>query len=1425
MTDIVGAVARATRAIDMAADLRAKAKAAGETLSESDRQAAEKQATQAERDAREAIAAAKLAAERAQEIDLAGRIVKDHRPINNPEPVEPDRPVRPGGFPRCDDPFCEPPSAPPELMPAMGGATTSSVRHATFVVEDAVADLQLRIDANCLSRVVGKDNTAILGTIVNEPCPIVRLGYLAGHVQTWTSRGTALGEAVHSLSLAPGESRNIAMIDWRRRQSAGRGETTDVSESLRNFEDHNRALSEVTRAVALEHQYGQTMTAAGSMATGGAFVAAGAVVGGVAGGLIGAAASGGTGTLVGAAAGGAAGVMAGGLVFAGANAIGMIQSESSGDREIVASAHQSINQSTQQQAGSIRSLWSTIVIEDAQDENIGVRSTNVTNYNHMHALNVEYFELLHRYIVKTSLERVEALMFIPFAALPEFDPNTVKRYWPTLRTGISEPWIDRGNQVFISAPPAIPEPPGGNRLDEPEGLAGYTLNMINGVFELPVTGDLLSILKSGLGLVNAAFMAPLIIDELFASAKLEVLVRNGAPIEMTGARNIVGDMAATFAGFIGGALGFDVPQSGVRFTFMQEGLGIPAADVMGLRITLRRAPVVTFPEQILRSLLGDGINYTFDLLSTRVDHSTDPISTGNTLTVDNKELEYTALGVAEDQLAWDPLATPRAGQQGEWQAFRDANAPWVEYDLAKAAYDRRIAELAQWKEEILSRLNAEPERFTRILLAQNPGVIAKILDVAELVERGGAAGSPGLKLYQLVDTTPVGVTEQAIVLRMRTVPRWKADLPDDVQKELLARYLDLGSLPEALVRVAMHPYWILSRFAEDKDSLTRSEEIYLPGQGLFAEAILGRANSAEYINLRRFWNWQDSPIPNQAPIIQPVQVGSLAQAPLNTDPNIPGSTLTQSGAPSFPDPQGLGAVLQAIQNGDMFRDMSKAGELTTIIGGLSELAGKLSDQAATMTGGAASDALSSATEIGKTAAKLAETFAAQANTITERAGEADVRSTGPTKDGPAGDDAVDDSFGGSGNGGDDSNSSDDGSTSENPPPQSGDTGGSNTTPVPAQSRPTGNNDVWKNWAEDELREALDEHEDLDAAQPQMKAALKKWYSDGLEPVLKSALRNHHEALGAAGDFADWAAQVLQVMPEDAELASLSQSAQSDLVLPALLDAYNHTNAGLENTNDLARDLALMTDLLTAFEGFGGEEHEPANVSGLLTDLTLTPAVLAPGEEAVLKGRIAVQVATQPPIYGQEFWLGLRSEELLGKSAQFVVDAADGRFEETVRISENRRQVPVLQANFTSSEQPNDIVVNVTGTATNLPMVLADSQVNAKGQVDFEYVGRVRDDQPIEGPYEAGFYAYNGETWLFKFVIYAGLLPLSNHFLNVTLSGAGTLESNDTMTNDIGEVYITYSAADTGAEDVTIAIWSASGNSAVAKSFVVSVDAY
>src|SRR5688572_31339603 len=59
----------------------------------------------------------------------------------------------------------------------------------------------------------------------------------------------------------------------------------------------------------------------------------------------------------------------------------------------------------------------------------------------------------------------------------------------------------------------------------------------------------------------------------------------------------------------------------------------------------------------------------------------------------------------------------------------------------------------------------------------------------------------------------------------------------------------------------------------------REDLVPLPTGGVFAEAVLGRSNSAEKLDVTRFWNWQDSPPPFAPPAIASLQAG---QQPTST---------------------------------------------------------------------------------------------------------------------------------------------------------------------------------------------------------------------------------------------------------------------------------------------------------------------------------------------------------------------------------------------------------------------------------------------------------------------------------------------------------------------------------------------------------------
>ncbi|MDX1385247.1 MAG: hypothetical protein R3190_16460, partial [Thermoanaerobaculia bacterium] len=96
----------------------------------------------------------------------------------------------------------------------------------------------------------------------------------------------------------------------------------------------------------------------------------------------------------------------------------------------------------------------------------------------------------------------------------------------------------------------------------------------------------------------------------------------------------------------------------------------------------------------------------------------------------------------------------------------------------------------------------------------------------------------------------------------------------------------------------------------------------IPTGGVFAEAVLGRSNSAEKLDITRFWNWQDSPIPLQPPEIAPVAVGTRATAEDLRPGQLGAPVLNILNPTALPDPAGLSAVLGTLASANLFRDMS-----------------------------------------------------------------------------------------------------------------------------------------------------------------------------------------------------------------------------------------------------------------------------------------------------------------------------------------------------------------------------------------------------------------------------------------------------------------------------------------------------------------------
>lgn len=120
----------------------------------------------------------------------------------------------------------------------------------------------------------------------------------------------------------------------------------------------------------------------------------------------------------------------------------------------------------------------------------------------------------------------------------------------------------------------------------------------------------------------------------------------------------------------------------------------------------------------------------------------------------------------------------------------------------------------------------------------------------------------------------------------------------------------------------------------------------LPARGVFAEAKLGHCNASEVIDPTRFWDWQTSPIPDQAPMIAPASTDSRNQSQteaLKATP-FPTSLVNIVNPQALPDPTGLGAASNVMSALGQFRDMSGIKDLAPFLQTLSNNAAQLASQ-------------------------------------------------------------------------------------------------------------------------------------------------------------------------------------------------------------------------------------------------------------------------------------------------------------------------------------------------------------------------------------------------------------------------------------------------------------------------------------------------
>ncbi|MFI2609550.1 hypothetical protein [Kitasatospora sp. NPDC018619] len=888
---------------------------------------------------------------------------------------------------------------PKDLLPTTGNYPTEIVRYRSVVLTDIPGANPARKLTGAID--LGEENLPFY----DRPAE----GMIVTTEQSWSAQGVTLGRLLHSLALAPGESTRVAVVDWQRTTRATGTETASENEALSGSTEQNRSISEVANAIAREEQYGSSfgLQAGESSSSGGSV---GVALFGIGGG--------------------------GNWSRSSNSGIATSVSRSTGTRSVAQEATQRISARTQQLATAARSRNMTVVRETTQTEQDQVLTRVVTNYNHMHAMSVQYYEVVQVYNVTTRPMKLERCLFIPLQELT-FTHTSLQRYKEVLASVAPGDWAAK-----IRA--ANPFDTAVRRLDACSAPEVPTTQQFDGV-------ELADIAASTMGVygVRKADGSPVRFDP--ATQRWNALPTTGlggglsriAPGKNTvwalrAADNLVVQFdGTTWRGDLTPGAGFRIAcgsddslyvigTNGTIHQRVQNGwsnLGVTADDIAVTgkdKLWYSRQGVVyerTGTGWVQRS--GTGVQRLSATSDGALWAVVQPQSSAETMPVLVESGATTVVrptaGGLQGVTGLAQIASAAAGDY--WVLMgngtvrrilgRDALVPFDDLPKEDSSYASRIdvwsddtgirglqvvfpnhtfgcgdiggsgAQQATYtfsRADKLLSYEAWSGKTARgslsgLRLKMTSGVadfgIAATATVApDLSEDAGASAICGLFGSTVKSGSRTYLASLGFHVRGGNVPQAVLDHLNDNRRHysqavwanadeltlsrILANYsyapagstappVPLGTLldPKPIATTGNYlgfrwnfaseqerEEWTDSRKASDNTfGAPVTNTIAIATNGVFAEAVLGRSNSAEKIDLTRFWNWKDSPIQITPADIAPVSTASRGQ---NLDTTAAGMGASQARfAPpvAMPDPVGL-QTAQAIATANLFRDMS-----------------------------------------------------------------------------------------------------------------------------------------------------------------------------------------------------------------------------------------------------------------------------------------------------------------------------------------------------------------------------------------------------------------------------------------------------------------------------------------------------------------------
>jgi hypothetical protein len=668
-----------------------------------------------------------------------------------------------------------------------------------------------------------------------------------GHVlewrQVWRADGYSLGDLLYSLPLAPGQKRKVVVLDWDRRESGIRSESRTFSESFSADLSHDRAVAEIVNSTVSESIRAGSKTntwgAGGGIGLGIPFN----------GGFF-------------------------GLGVAGGGGGSSSSAWQNASRSLGASAGQQLAERTQQAASAVRSQRATVVVGQEQAETVSVTSEVVANYNHCHALTVEYFEVLKHYRVDQELASVNECLFVPLH-MTRFNDMKALRWRDTLQVYLRDRSLRGGFNAIERIVTGYAD------TDLPPGrYADVAVREVFGEFRIELDiarprpqredEDIQAYLDSnwnfwenlfGVGTAESAYNNSILEQDLAD----QIFVSQLAPQV---ARAFSSKMTLTLLIDRGG-------QSPAR-----ENLTVDFTMVSDYRAG----------REHLISFRGDTASLApFSRAQIKgVEVGTDEVLTPGSTTI----LRYAQINYLNDYRTFTLVRNRRLRD--------DVNAGDPAYlstrTLSRAEeFDPRAHDLIL-RDGLLKHLNEFIEHYHQIIWwRMDPNRRFMLLD-------GFIAPNSGNRsVASVTENRLLSIVGNCLVLPVapgfQLDPTVKNAEEEDEPIDLVEAYRPVIPLPP--------------------------KRISIPTRGVHAEAIMGECNSCEIIDNTRFWDWLSEPTGDEPPDILETSTSSRRQEPADTTPSdFPAPVVAIQNTPAAPAPTSMSAITGLLSQNELFKDVS-----------------------------------------------------------------------------------------------------------------------------------------------------------------------------------------------------------------------------------------------------------------------------------------------------------------------------------------------------------------------------------------------------------------------------------------------------------------------------------------------------------------------